>query len=106
MEPRSMAFISAACGGELMHGTPEEMLNSFTTDSRQIQPGTLFLALAGERFDGHDFLEQVAEQGAGAVVVNRHKARKLSCAVIAVDDTRKALGNLAARYRADYQVEA
>jgi UDP-N-acetylmuramoyl-tripeptide--D-alanyl-D-alanine ligase len=105
MEPRSLAFISAACGGQVIHGTPEAMVNGFTTDSRQVQPGTLFLALAGERFDGHNFLEQVVQQGAGAVVVNRNKARKLSCAVIAVDDTRKALGALAARYRADFQVQ-
>ena len=35
--------------------------------------------------------------------MNRNKARKLPCAVIAVDDTRKALGRLAARYRSDYE---
>lgn len=103
MEPRSLGYVTAACEGELRDGAPEKMVASLSTDSRQAGPGTLFVALAGERFDAHDFAEQAAGQGAAAIVMNRNKARKLPCAVIAVDDTRKALGRLAAKYRSDYQ---
>jgi UDP-N-acetylmuramoyl-tripeptide--D-alanyl-D-alanine ligase len=103
MEPRSLGYVMAACEGELRGGLPDQMAGSLSTDSRQAGPGSLFFALSGERFDAHDFVEQAAGQGACAVVMNRNKARKLPCAVIAVDDTRKALGRLAARYRADYQ---
>ena len=104
MEPRSLGYVTAACEGELRDGSPEMMVASLSTDSRQAGPGTLFVALAGERFDAHDFVEQAAGQGASAIVMDRNKARKLPCAVIAVDDTRKALGRLAARYRADFEV--
>lgn len=74
------------------------------TDSRKAQPGDLFVALAGERFDGHDFLPEVAKRGASAVLVNRNKvpAEPGGCAVIAADETRPALGRLAACYRRDF----
>mgnify|MGYP006207488403 CR=1 FL=1 len=42
------------------------------TDTRTLQPGDLFVALAGDRFDGHDYLTEVAEKGAAAVLVNQH----------------------------------
>jgi UDP-N-acetylmuramoyl-tripeptide--D-alanyl-D-alanine ligase len=69
----------------------------------------LFIALTGAKFDGHDFLAHVAQQSAAAVVVNRAKAEQASrlpshVGVIVVVDTRAALGHLAARYRADFQI--
>lgn len=103
MEPRSLEYIAAACGGDLSRGAGKTVVLGLTTDSRQVQPGILFLALAGERFDGHDFLEEVTEKGAAAVIINRSKLRDLKCPTIAVGDTRKALGGLAARYRVDFQ---
>jgi UDP-N-acetylmuramoyl-tripeptide--D-alanyl-D-alanine ligase len=64
----------------------------------------LFFALRGGRFDGHDFLREAAEQGVGAVVVERGRvpANRIGCAMIAVEDTREALGRLAAAYRKDF----
>jgi UDP-N-acetylmuramoyl-tripeptide--D-alanyl-D-alanine ligase len=69
-----------------------------------VQAGDLFFALPGGRFDGHDFLRQAAEKGAGAVVVERRRvpAGWSGCAMIAVEDTRKALGRLASTYRDDF----
>jgi UDP-N-acetylmuramoyl-tripeptide--D-alanyl-D-alanine ligase len=74
------------------------------TDSRRVQPGDLFIALRGERFDGHDFLIDVARKGAAAVIAEKDRVEggAPGCAVIAVADTRAALGQLAARYRADF----
>jgi len=69
------------------------------TDSRQLQPGDLFLALKGERFDGHAFLQQAAKVGVAAVIV--HDASALDHPALAgipalvVDDTLKAYGQLA-----------
>src|SRR5437764_9944033 len=76
------------------------------TDSRQAQPGDLFIALAGERFDAHDYLAEAARKGAAAVVGERKKVeeRDPDCAVIAVGNTRLALGSLAARYRRDFNL--
>lgn len=73
------------------------------TDSRRAQAGDLFFALAGERFDGHDYLAEVAAKAAAVVVERGRAPADLGrCAVIAVEDTRRALGRLAARYRQDF----
>ncbi|MBI3849046.1 MAG: UDP-N-acetylmuramoyl-tripeptide--D-alanyl-D-alanine ligase [Verrucomicrobia bacterium] len=100
-----MKYVVAACAGEQVSGAPETLINRVCTDSRQAQRGDLFVALAGERFDGHDFLAEVARKGAAAVLINRSKATvtpAIGCAVITVADPRQALGRLAARYRMDF----
>jgi UDP-N-acetylmuramoyl-tripeptide--D-alanyl-D-alanine ligase len=101
MEACSLKFISTACAGEQMSGLPETRVQRVCTDSRRVKAGDLFFALRGDRFDGHDFLRAVAEQGAAAVVVERGRvpANWNGCAMIAVEDTRRALGRLAADYR-------
>ena len=101
-----MKFIASACAGQRRGGNAKTLVSRVCTDSRQVQAGDLFFALAGGRFDGHDYLAEVARKGAAAVVVNRDKApAKLPrCAVIAVDDPRQALGWLAARYRDDFDL--
>ncbi|GAA5235888.1 bifunctional UDP-N-acetylmuramoyl-L-alanyl-D-glutamate--2,6-diaminopimelate ligase MurE/UDP-N-acetylmuramoyl-tripeptide--D-alanyl-D-alanine ligase MurF [Verticiella sediminum] len=71
-----------------------------TTDTRSIGPGEIFVALKGERFDGHAFLEQAAAAGAGAAVVEAPQAAGLP--TIALGDTRQALARMAAAWRARY----
>ena len=97
MEPRSLKYIAEATEGELRHDLPERMVMRICVDSRQAQAGDLFFALAGERFDAHNFLPEVAERGVTAVVAERSKipAGFQGCAVIAVDNTRAALGQIA-----------
>jgi len=104
MEARSLRFIATACAGELLSGLPEACAQRACTDSRRVQAGDLFFALPGGRFDGHDFLRQAAEKGALAVVVERMRLPQdwSWCAMIAVEDTRKALGKLASAYREDF----
>ena len=63
MDARSLKYIAEACGGEQLKGSPEAMVDRVCSDSRHAQAGDLFFALAGERFDGHDFLAAVAKQG-------------------------------------------
>jgi len=71
-----------------------------TTDSRLLQAGDLFVALKGERFDGHDFVAQAFERGATAAVVAADRAGALAGRVagslLAVGDPLAALGALAA----------
>ncbi len=64
----------------------------------------MFVALPGERFDGHDFLEDVAQEGAVAVMVERGRVRAglPECAVVQVGNAREAFGRLAAAYRQDF----
>jgi UDP-N-acetylmuramoyl-tripeptide--D-alanyl-D-alanine ligase len=70
------------------------------TDSRQLQAGDLFVALRGENFDGHDYLEDIASTGAVAALVDQ--AGELSVPTLQVADTLKALGQLAGYHRQLY----
>ena len=94
----------AACEGELLKGSPRATFTRVNTDSRTAQAGDLFLALPGERFDGHDFIAEVAKKGVTAVVIERARrpAELPDGVVIAVSNTRAALGQLAAAYRQDF----
>ncbi len=74
-----------------------------STDSRSIQPGDLFIALRGEKFDGGRFAAQALQQGAAGVVLDRAQAPDMAAA-IRVDDTRLALGKLAAAWRRRFAV--
>ena len=77
---------------------------SFTrvsTDTRAIRPGDLFVALRGENFDGHHFVTAALEQGASGVVVDAPQPA-LNLAQLVVDDTTRALGQLAALNRAAF----
>ena len=71
-------------------------------DSRDIKKNTLFIAIKGERFDGHDFIDDVVKKGAYAVIINEKYFKKLSeveIPVITVKDTTIALGDVARLWR-------
>jgi UDP-N-acetylmuramoyl-tripeptide--D-alanyl-D-alanine ligase len=77
-----------------------------TTDSRQVSHGDLFVALKGERFDGHDFVDQALELGAvGAMVCEAERVTHPHARLILVDDTRIGLGRLAQRWRARFPIQ-
>ena len=70
-------------------------IRNVSTDSRNISGNCLFIAIKGERFDGHDFIDRAVSNGASAVLVDRRKLKKLNdlnIPVITVADTVKALG--------------
>ncbi len=89
-----------ATGGDLS-GKLEtgELLTTPNTDSRKIGKGGIFLALKGERFDGHDFVDHVVAAGAGCLVLDQKPKEALPVPVILVKDTERALGDLAAYRR-------
>jgi len=74
-----------------------------STDSRKIRPGDLFIALRGEKFDGGAFAAQALQQGATGVVLDAIQAPDIAAA-IRVDDTRLALGRLAAAWRGRFDI--
>ncbi|MDR0674213.1 MAG: UDP-N-acetylmuramoyl-tripeptide--D-alanyl-D-alanine ligase [Zoogloeaceae bacterium] len=98
----SLARITGAVSGRLVAGGGNNRLKGVATDTRQACAHRLFIALQGERFDAHDYLEEAFAQGAAALLV--HSADKLprGVPVILVEDTRLALGKLAAAWRRDY----
>src|SRR5262245_34632766 len=70
--------VVAACGGLLVGGAPDMLLCRVCTDSRRVEVGDLFVALAGEKFDAHDYLTEVARRGAAALVVEEAKVARTS----------------------------
>ena len=91
----TLTEIAQATGG-VLHGE-NVSVTAVDTDSRRVQTGMLFVALPGEKFDGHDFLTTVAQQGAAAALVSRLVESALP--QVLVTDTRLALGKLAAYWR-------
>ena len=76
---------------------PDFVINKITTDSRTVQQNDVFFALSGEKFDGHDFVDEVLSHGAVCVVSRADCAEKSGC--LKVDDTLQALGVLAKAWR-------
>ena len=77
---------------------PARACEGISTDTRTLRPGDVFVALRGERFDGHAFIAHAVRSGCGAVVADHHPG---DCAVpvYRVPDTLKALGSLALHRR-------
>jgi UDP-N-acetylmuramoyl-tripeptide--D-alanyl-D-alanine ligase len=75
---------------------------SVSIDTRTLQPGALYVALQGQNFDGHDFVDAARRQGAAAAMVHRPGPHALP--TLQVDDTRLALGRLAAAWRARHNI--
>lgn len=74
-----------------------------STDTRSLRPDELFVALRGERFDGHRFLKEAAQAKAAAAVIDRNYAGEFPLPVAIVEDTRLALGDLARHWRARFK---
>ena len=68
MEKITVDEIRKAVGGELCGISPEAEITAVFSDTRKIEAGCLFIAIKGERFDGHDFAASAIEQGAAAVL--------------------------------------
>ena len=86
------------CGGTVAPAFESVQVKGFTNDSRKLCPGNMYVAIQGSRVDGHDFIPQVMEQGAAAVLAE--KKQDPSIPVVLVKDTESALGSIASGYRA------
>jgi len=90
-----------ATGGRLVSGGKEAAWREISTDSRSTQAGEFFLALTGERYDGHEFIRKALDCGAKGLVINEAYISGKTydftddLSVIAVPDTLKALGDIA-----------
>jgi UDP-N-acetylmuramoyl-tripeptide--D-alanyl-D-alanine ligase len=96
--------LAGAMGGSQISGSPDRAAEGLGTDSRTVVPGHLFLALQGDRYDGHDFLGEAVRAGAGGLIVEAGRPVKETIAdpdlpVITVPSTLTALGDLASWWR-------
>jgi len=103
----SAAELIRATGGKLLQGRGESRIQGVSTDSRKLAAGNLYIPLQGANFDGHDFLEAAVAKGAGGLLADaRHggllenlSTQGASCLMILVEDTLRALGDLARFWR-------
>lgn len=101
---RTDELVSAA-DGELLCGAADREFGDFSIDSRQIQRGELFLAVKGERFDGHEFVADAVRKGAAGVIVSDPSAvaskimDKRDVTVVIVEDTTRSLQTIARHVR-------
>jgi len=90
--------VAGITGGQILHNGADVGIQGFSTDSRTLQAGDLFIPLRGERFDGHDYLAQAVRHGAAASL-SEEVVVGLNIPVVQVRDTLQALGDLAAAVR-------
>lgn len=106
----SLKEVLEATSGILLQGKEGTSFKGVSTDSRTIQEGELFIALKGERFDGHHFAIDALEKKAGGILIEEEKIRDIRWngyrpkAVISVKDTLRALGDLARARRRQYGI--
>ena len=103
MIPLEIEKIAAFCGGTL-YG-PAGLVRGVTTDSRKVKEGDLFVALKGEKADGHAYLPQVFAAGAACALVERLPAElPENTALILVEDTALAIQQAAELYRSGFDL--
>lgn len=94
---------------ELLSAIPDARMSApasfsgVSTNSKTVEPGNLFVALRGERFDAHEFLAEVVTQGAAAVVVEQVPTA-IDIPALVVQDTRHALGQIAQHWRKQFSL--
>lgn len=97
MHVRTVDHLAAAAGGRLVTPTPDThrvVITDVTHDSRKADPSTVFVAIRGQQYDGHNFVPEAIAAGSPAVCVD-HEMGSLVIEIV-VDDTRAALGPMAA----------
>lgn len=97
--------MNLASAAEITNGVllgADQKFVGVNTDSRTLNIGELFVAIPGERFDGHDFLDAAVKRGAVGALVEHPCEQKIS--QLMVDDTTVALGKLAQNWRARFQI--
>ncbi len=90
--------------GQLIKGDTELTVSGISTDTRKIKQGDLFLALKGERFNGHQFLNEAVKAGASALLVMEDTDLDCGAPVIRTDDTLAAFGAIARFHRKRFKV--
>jgi UDP-N-acetylmuramoyl-tripeptide--D-alanyl-D-alanine ligase len=95
-----LSLLAANVQGKLLG--PDVNYTGLGLDSRRIKPHELFIAIRGERFDGHNFIELAKQRGAAAAIVDH--AIDTDLPLVLVQDTRKALGELAKQHRCQFSI--
>lgn len=102
----TLGDIVKAAGGELVQGSPNAMISTFSSDSRAIKRGDLFFALRGPKFNGEHFIGAALELGAGGAVASHFPGGLAAiyphAFFIRVENAERAMGDVARRIRRDF----
>jgi UDP-N-acetylmuramoyl-tripeptide--D-alanyl-D-alanine ligase len=93
MIPWTLEEVAALTGGRLVNGNKQTLIKGVVHDTRNVKKGDLFVAIVGERLNGHWFLKEAAAKGAKAVMVSK-LISGIKIPQIKVENTTKALGDL------------
>jgi len=104
MQDFTVEDVLRATKGKLLKGNVNTAVSGISTDSRTIKAGEFFVALTGEKFDGHDFIDQAVSRDTAGVLVSKDIEETSVETVIAVTDTLQALGDIARLYRSGFDV--
>ncbi len=107
MEPLYVSEVIKATKGQLVKGDQNFPIKGISIDSRSIKKDDLFIAIKGDNFDGHDFINDAIKSGASGIILSRlHSPIKTlsSAFIIKVSNTLKALLNLAKYYRLKFDI--
>ena len=106
MERISIGEILEATNGKLLSGNTAQTINSVCIDSRKVTKDSLFIALKGERVDGHSFIKDAFNLGANVCIIekNHEIETEVQGALIEVNSTLLALQDLAAYYRRKFSI--
>jgi UDP-N-acetylmuramoyl-tripeptide--D-alanyl-D-alanine ligase len=101
MRSVKLSDIAKWAGGALIQGCPDDTVSRIVTDSRKVEEGDLFIAIKGDRFDAHDFLEDVCKAKPAALIVSSFRAEteSYSGGIIHARDSIVALQNIARNHR-------
>lgn len=99
MEPLKLSEIAAFCGDAVVVGNENTKITNICTDSRKITKDDAFLALSGDNFDGHDFIESCIKNGVKSFIVSKDISFPENINAVIVKDTNDALCKIALGYR-------
>ena len=105
VENITLSFVAEATGGEIVFGDGDEIISSISTDSRDCEGVSLFVALSGEKFDGNMFIESAIEKGAKGYISDGDCDYRDCSFAIKVKNTRKALLDIASAYRLKFDID-
>jgi UDP-N-acetylmuramoyl-tripeptide--D-alanyl-D-alanine ligase len=98
MEKVRLSEILEWCNGKVNKKFNDIFIEGISTDTRNLKKGELFVALKGEKFDGHDFVNEAFKKGATACIVSKNCKYEYGL-LIKVEDTLLALGEICRNYR-------
>lgn len=103
MRELSLNEIAKAVKGKIFNDRGDLKINAISTDTRKDIAGTLFIPIAGERFDGHMFIHMACEKGARCII--SHRELNIEIPYIRVENTNRALMDLAEYYRSLFNIK-